>query len=224
MSLKAVNAVSIILAVCVVLVFRLALPWYGEYASRVLLDYIRVVFSWPVAILVLGLILFTRFHGAVDYFIRNLKSMKFPGGAEIQTQDGPAIPEAATDDSTGPGIVEGSATATARGTASARAEVVKSGGRSGTEGLTEEQRWKFSYLALFFVPNTKRVLQWFHEKGDVDRADYHAFWSSLIPGVDQSAVILGVLMQYGMLEDSAGRLRITAEGSKFLHFTGFWPY
>jgi hypothetical protein len=223
LSLKSSNAVVIIIAVCMLVVFPLALTLLRGDASSVLLDYIKVVLSWPVAILILGLILFTRFHDAVDSLIRNVKSVKLPGGSKIQTWAAPAVGAGTTPPREGRTIT-GSATATGRGTATAKAEVIKAGASSGAEALSDELRWKFSYLANFFVPNTKRVLLWFHEKGELDRVDYHAFWSSLIPGLDQATVILGVLLQYGMLKDERGTLRMTDEGSKFLHFIGFSPY
>jgi hypothetical protein len=90
--------------------------------------------------------------------------------------------------------------------------------------LTEKELeiiiWKFRYLDLFFVPTTKRVLEWFTIFTDgTSKTNYHESWKSTVTDPNQRNVMLNVLLQNGLLVDDEGNIKITHVGELFVQHT-----
>jgi len=85
--------------------------------------------------------------------------------------------------------------------------------------------YEFSYLALFFVDTTKRVLKWFFDLKDKSIITYDSYniaWQSFIIDPGQRATVFNVLQQNGMINGvTGGAFSITDKGEKLLRFIGF---
>ena len=91
-------------------VFLIVLPVLAYTKQMRLEDYIQVgalLLSWPVAATVIVLFFARQFHEAIDVFLRNVGSMKLPGGVELQRQQ-PQRVEASGESASGivPGAEE----------------------------------------------------------------------------------------------------------------------
>lgn len=190
------------------------------------LKILTIVVSWPVAILIVSLVFLARFQGAIDSFLRNVRSVQFPGG-NIQAQS--------------PATVATSATGQIMLTAEQRDNWINyvsdlerqhhAANASSEELQTQLDStsmtmfiWKFRYLNQFFAFATKQVLLWFAQTGPQTRDTFNQAWQIAISDVNQRGIILEVLLQFGMLVTGGTALQITPEGYRFLQFIGFIPY
>lgn len=187
--------------------------------------------AWPVTVLTLFLIFFTKFRGAFDYFLRNIRTLNFPGGS-VETQDASSgSGESPKEDK------EGVITLTKEQTGYLETYIKNlqeehSLASQQTQDLQAElanayiytYAWKFEYLKLFYVPKTKNVLLWFANNSPQTRDNYNKSWQFLIPLVTERNVILGVLLQYGMIESDGINLKIASQGYSFLQYIGLIPF
>lgn len=156
--------------------------------------------------------------------------MKFPGGIEIQLQDQP------------PPVVEANSysdfiLSKNQNEIDKSADVLpeKTNGEKNSDNellilhqqyeqqVSNSRYWKFSYLSLLFVHQTKSVLSWFTSSKTQTRQSYNILWTPYIFDQNQRNIILNVLLQYGMLSDVGGLVQITDEGFSFLRFIGVLP-
>ena len=71
---------------CILCICLPAILWraYTDFDSFV--TFVGLFLSWPIAIAVICIIMFTRFHDAIDQYLRTIRIVKLPGGAEIQSK------------------------------------------------------------------------------------------------------------------------------------------
>lgn len=191
---------------------------------------LTVLFSWPIAVVIIGLFFMGRFHGAIDFLLRNIGSMKFPGGIEIQRQDQPSPVKDEND-------IEGALVSVSSESHDKLDDVLTEIRQDQKLSEVEIQQlkqqylqvavtakfWKYSYLNLLFVPQTKNVLTWFARSVPQTRQSYDTLWTPYILDQNQRNTILSVLLQNGMLLEEGGQLRISEEGYAFLQFIGSVP-
>ena len=227
-------AVAIILTIIALGLFCITLPILASRDSVSIDEFVKIAslfISWPVAVTIVALVFFSRFREPLAFFLRNIRSVNFPGGA-VQVQSQPA--------GTSDGNEEGS---TGVPTFSAEqtehisqfiAELQQEHDlvNKAKEDLKEEVRkaynesygWKFVYLNQFFVYNTKQVLLWFSNQGSPQsRQLFHQAWQQFIPSFNQRDVILEMALRFNMLESDGINLNITTEGYYFLQYIGFIP-
>ena len=221
-------ASAVVLSLLVVVPITLALS--GSLSQATLFGLAGLVLSWPVAALILGLLFMTRFHQALDTFLRNIAHMKLPGGVEFQSQAQPSSgAESTVEDTPAPLSEEHSKQVEdlrskigeLQELSQAEKELLS---RQYGAALAATSWWKFSYLNLFLVPQTKQVLMWFSQNPPQTRSTYSTLWTPFIQNEQQRTVTLDVLIQNGLLEDSEGMIRLTPEGYAFLQFVGAIPY
>ncbi|MFH1771233.1 MAG: hypothetical protein ABH872_00250 [Candidatus Omnitrophota bacterium] len=187
--------------------------------------------AWPVTVLTLFLIFFSKFRGAFDYFLRNIRTVRFPGGS-VETQNtSTSSGEAPREDKQGDITLTEEQTEYLEG-------YIKNLQNEHSLAHKEKQdlqtqlanayvytyAWKFEYLKLFYVPNTKNVLFWFTNNSPQTRESYHKFWQFSIPLINERNIILDVLVRYGMIESDGVNYKITEQGYSFLQYVGSIPY
>ena len=228
------STVALILAAAVVLsllvVAPIALALAGRLDPDTLFGLASLLLSWPIAALILGLLFMTRFHSSIDTFLRNIALMRLPGGFELQSQSQPNAPaEPPAEDSSAPLSEDAEAQADDLRSKIGEVETLSQAEKDLLSqqyemALTNASYWKFAYLNLFFIPQTKQVLQWFSQSPAQTRVTYSALWAPFIRAEQQRTIILNVLLQYGLLEEQQGLIRITPEGYAFLQFIGAIPF
>jgi len=224
------NLGSIVLLVIVFALSCICLPlvlWKHSLSIDTFLRLSELLLSWPVAIIVIVVLLITRFHDAVDHFLRNCR-VSLPGGAEIQSQQAAGDPPDQNELPAGCTIL----------TAEQQQNINQlfTGLKNQTEldagdiqRLNDELNraydlaihWKFDYLNLFLVPMTKEVLFWFSQQTvSLSEATYNTSWQTLIPDQSQRTTILNVLVRFGSVTNVGNLISITQTGRGFLSFIG----
>jgi hypothetical protein len=221
------------LVVIVFGIFCICLPialWKDMLLGDLVFKIFALFISWPVAILIVTLVFFSRFQTAIDYFLRNIRSVNFPGG-NVQVQSQAETKPA--DANTAPGTmvispeqseqlsryIQGLQQQNLAATA-VKQDIEQRLIQASTESII----WKFSYLNLFYVPQTKQVLYWFAYSSPQTRQSFNLAWQPYIQDSNQRGVILDVLLQFNMLKMDNMNIGITPEGHGFLQFIGMIPY
>ena len=187
--------------------------------------------AWPVTVLTLFLIFFSKFKDAFDYFLRNIRTLNFPGGS-VETQDASkSSGESPKEDKKGVITLTKEQTGYLE-TYIKNLQEEHSLANQQTQNLQAElanayiytYAWKFEYLKLFYVPKTKNVLLWLANNSPQTRESYNKSWQFFIPLSTERNVIIDVLLQYGMIESDGLNLKIASQGYSFLQYIGLIPY
>jgi hypothetical protein len=195
----------IFIVVLLVLVTPIFLAKQGYLSVSDFIKLLTIIFSLPTAILIITLSFFSRFHDAIESLLKNIGSMKLPGGFEFQRQN-PTPPIVKGEIKVLPEISE--------------SKKLPDNEKQHSELVNSVRYWKFSYLNQFFVLQTKNVLSWFSRSTPQTRQAYDIIWTPYIPDQNQRNLILSVLLQNGMVSEKDGSIRITEEGLSFLQFIG----
>ena len=203
------------------------LAWREGVSVDAVLQMAELIISWPVAVLVIAMVFLIRFRSGLQRFLENIGSVKLPGGVEIQSQ---AAKPSESEDT----VEDRSVTLTPEQQGQLRAMFSE---LRESRDLTEAQRaeveerfeaaavdaigWRFRYLNLHLVPNTKRVLLWFSQPPYKSRGDFEATWGIPIPQQGERNAIVQALVECELLDESEGRLMATQLGYSFLHFLGY---
>jgi len=198
----------ILLAVSLILVTPIFLAKQGYLNVSDFIQLLGIIFSLPTAILIITLSFFTRFQDAIESLLKNIGSMKFPGGFEFQRQN-PTPPIAEAENKV---LLEISET-----------KKVSENEKQYSELINSVRYWKFSYLNQFFVLQTKNVLSWFSRNPSQTRQSYDIIWAPYVIDQNQRNLILSILLQNGMISEKDGSIHITEEGKSFLQFSGYIP-
>jgi hypothetical protein len=221
------------LAIVVFGIFCVSLPialCKDMLPSDLVLKLLALLLSWPVSVLIMALVFLSRFQGAIDFFLRNVRSVNFPGG-NVQIQ--PQTETKPTDTNTPPGTMVISAEQREQlgryiqdlqQQHSAATAAKQDTEQRLKQAYTDSIAWKFSYLNLFYVPQTKQVLHWFAYHSPQTRESYNLSWQSYIQDSNQRGIVLDVLLQFNMLKMDNVNIAITPEGHGFLQFIGMIPY
>ena len=196
-------------------------------------DFIRiaaVVVSWPVAASIIALRFMGRFSSAIESYLKGLGHVKLPGGIELQSVQAPSGSETTSNDPPDALVLSLEQQNQIRTTIQ---EIEQQRDNSDARRTAIEQefnlmantsiQWKFQYLSLLFVPTTKNVLYWFSTAPPQTRASYDTAWTTTIPDPSQREIVLNILLQYSMLKESDGVIRIDPHGYSFLQFIGMIP-
>ena len=210
------------------------LAWRGQFdvfSSPSFKDFVSllaVLISWPAAVVLIALLFMKKFTGSIDTYLRSIGKIKLPGGVELQSNQGTA------DD--GEGIPPG-ALVLSHEQQQQIAESIRD--LEQQRNLSAEERaaiqrdfeqmagfvidWKFRFLNLFLVDNSKNVLHWFSANPPQTRASYDALWNAVIPDQNERCAILDALLHMGLLREQDGVVRIDPHGYSFLQFIGVIP-
>ncbi|MFC1621432.1 hypothetical protein ACFL2G_03910 [Candidatus Omnitrophota bacterium] len=199
-------------------------------SPSIALEYLKVFISWPVVMIIFGFLLCTKFRKEMAEFLKEICSIKFPGGTEIKTkQSSTPSKELETNKITLTKTEQG---ITEKYIKQLEQSIIKKDEETGdiistVRGiLIEEQRkslfWFFSYCNFFFAPMTKDVLKNFSiSVFPIKKDTYHVIWNSMIKDENQREIILQVLLQNRMLVQKDGIISISDTGKAFLSFIGY---
>jgi hypothetical protein len=184
-------------------------PW--TTASRdYTIKFLSIIISWPVVILIVILIFFSKFRDSFDYYLRNIKSVKLPGGTEIQSQT-PAPMK-------GQRKIDKLIKELSESPKSSKFEQ-ELADKTLDNAIKEIFDWKFKYLNLFLIPNSKVALKWFSKfRSPVTREIFHKAWSRTSSDKNQRNIILDVLIQNELISENRDELIIEELGNAFLEY------
>ena len=201
-------------------------PKYNENSAKQTTDLLQILLSWPT-LGVLGFFVFMRkFHNSIEIFLENHKP-KVPGTDERQQE--PKVKNVKIDGKNKELPVDNPEQMAKVDELKKLLDKNKQEKAQTEEQLMAQQAlleiYEFSYLALFFVDTTKRVLKWFFDLKDKSIITYDSYniaWQSFIIDPGQRATVFNVLQQNGMINGvTGGAFSITDKGEKLLRFIGF---
>lgn len=175
-------------------------PWgISEYALT--REYLALLFSLPLAILILGLVFIFKFSDAISTFLKNSKPSQLGplgvAGTQTERSAESLIPTTATDSDKG---------------------------TIGSKLLQD-----FTYLNLALVLNTKNALLWFYLQPSQSSTrenfmNTYGLPPQIINPILEKEVIVNVLLTSELLKLENGMLTVTDKGEKFLRFINFLPF
>ena len=228
-----INLLEFSIKILVIAVLCIWLPiilWLNPLSIESSVKIIGLLISWPVVVAFISIMVLTRFRESIDAFLRNIRSVSFPGG-NVQTQTaGPAGAGPAGDSPVGGVSLTSEQQDQIRNYIK---DLQKSVAASSAQQIDLQRQlsdaqyfsymWKFSYLNLFYIPITKQILFWLSTNQGQSIQNFHLIWQPQIPDQTQRDTILDVLIHFGMLHVQDSMLSVTQEGQSFLQYLGFKP-
>lgn len=201
------------------------------------LEYLKVVISWPVAVLIIAVFLSRKFKPEVGDWFRYLVIKR--GELEVSSRQPSSMDEPADEFLPSTEIVEDVVIdlagetvgrSDAVGTLSveeadedptAKIDILMQTieTQKGVVKLIERQAlyWEFQYLNYFLVQNSKRVLAWFSTfQSPMTLVDFHAKWTPYIFMHTERQSILNALVARGLLEIQDNLVSITTKGREYV--------
>jgi hypothetical protein len=171
-----------------------------------LLEYLKVILAWPLLIAIVLLTFFRMFREQIRTFIKNISSVKFPGG-EIQQQsfikdEGP-LPQTPQPPNLNAGTV-------------LTPEQVKEIASVFDAERAAARLWEYQYLNHFLAPVTQMTLNWFVSlDGPTTDNAFEAYMTSFVPDVQQRQAILQALASHHLIEFDGPAIRATVKGREY---------
>jgi len=202
------------------------------------IEVLKIFVSWPFVILLLCAAFGCVFRTEIAQFLRNIGSIKLPGGAEIRTSQLPApsseTPEKEAPPEPDPGIItldeeqqrliREQFENLSKEAADAKQEK-ESLLDTASNLLIEKDKaikyWWFMHLSYFLVSTTKNVLRWFAAQTPLPTKEYYnEVWKTVVADPKQREIMLMVLLHHGLIETTGLVLQVTQNGRDFLTFIG----
>lgn len=184
---------------------------------NIILEFIKIIFTWPIIVFILVLVFLLKYHGSISYFIEHIKSVKYPGGEitqnEVKKEPPIGKPEEKRD------VIKLTEELTqVKVNHEERDRLLEEAKVLIPQLANGMQFYKFEYLDLFYVPNTKAVLDWLNSNTQVTTEYYKLLWGPVIKNAIQVEITLSVLLSYDMIKYIGNSITITDEGIRFLAY------
>ncbi|MCA9335802.1 hypothetical protein KC967_02800 [Candidatus Saccharibacteria bacterium] len=197
-------------------------------------EYLSLVFSWPTAIVIVGLVFMSKFHSALDSFLTNANYVKagmFEAGVQSNKNGGTnAVDEQVRENLEQIGItftdeqlkqIEDSFQSLVDDNNQKAANIQNKDNM--IEWLAERTvQFEFKYLDLHLVPRTKFALAGLINinKKLVDFMNDVIMDNGVADATHERNAVLQALQENELIEVKSGQVSITDKGRRFLDFIG----
>lgn len=197
-----------------------------------ILSYIQVILSWPVAFFVVSVIFIFKFRYSIKIFLENIASIKV--GPFEASQHQRKSPTENIEDQVAENLEEQGIKLTKsqlKEIGDAFDNLSKEKERKDTEITNQGQTikyllerselYEFSYLNLLLVQNSKNALLWFHSQFSNSSTKENFMAQYILPPqivnpIPEREVIFNVLLVNGLLEQNGILFKISEKGVRFL--------
>lgn len=189
-----------------------------------LLEYLKAIFSWPIAVLFLGLFFFVKFKKQIEIYLTNISGIKLPGGVEIMSQSEKTTtaekaepPKKEIPDEEIKEILDNLISKKEH-----QEELQKIQGElqkliAAKDG--EITYWEFLYLSLYLVTHTKQMLVWIAKQEiPVSRQLINTAWAPIITLQTERTAVIEALLTHQLIIESSGLISITPKGNNFIRY------
>lgn len=188
-----------------------------EVDWKLLLEYLKVLLSWPVVVGVGATVGTLWFKAELRALINRIASLEFPGG-KLVTQQAKMDEEAAVD-----AVPPVSATDTAP-PALQNLQLTPQDQAVVRDAFAAERTaarmWEYRFLNYFFAPATQHVLDWLIGLNQATTEDaYDAFWMNRIPQGAERQAILHALQKHLCIQVDGPAIRVSDKGREY----AAWP-
>lgn len=205
---------------------------------EIILEYLKIFFSWPVAFFVFSLIFVLKFKESIKLFLENIASIKVrPFEASQRQTKGPdeKIEDQITENLQEQGItltqeqiqqVEGAFSNLTKEKETKEQEC-ENKDQIIQYFVERSELYEFAYLSLYLVHNSKLALLWFYNQISNSSTKENFISQYVLPPpqiinpIAEKEAIFNALMVNGLLEQTGVLFKISEKGTKFLKHTKF---
>jgi len=179
---------------------------------ELILEFLRVIISWPVSAVVIAIIFQSPIRGLID----RVRSVSVPG-IQLQAMQQPeAVVKGGTQIKLPPLQLPTGLTL-----APDQLEVVKQAFQA---ERAAGRLWEYRYLNYFLARSTQVVLDWLVGLNQVTTADaFDAYWLPLIPDASQRNMIIMALQAHHLIEMDGPVIRTSEKGCEYAKWRGPLP-
>lgn len=181
---------------------------------RLIKEYLALLLTWPVAVLVLGLLFILKFSNSIRLFLEKIDRMKALG-VELSQQQTAIDVGSKQDEEQKDKVVENLESQASDGSATLTKDEI--------DQLVEMfETMDFKYLNLHLVQNTKNALK-LMTGTEVKEATFLQIYQvspQVGDAVRERQAILNELIVAGLAINNSGTLKVTDKGLRFLKFIG----
>jgi len=195
--------------------------------NQIIIEYLKVILNWPVAILVVSIIFMFKFSDSIRLFLEK-HSLKKAGPLEFELQQKEKEPiEKIEENLEQKGITLSEEQINLleekfnklSNAVNIKDEEIKQKDELIGYLVYRAELFESRYLSYFYVYNTKNVLFWFYKVTQTTKDLYNITFQLNIPSSLERETIFNVLLNFGMIELSTGNsYRISDKGHRFLRF------
>jgi hypothetical protein len=199
--------------------------------NQIILEYLRVILSWPLLTFILLIIFLFKFANSIKVFLENLRSLK-AGPFEFSQQQKPPeeINKKIEDKLEESGItltkeqlkqIEETFETLSKEKQNKEFQISKQG--EVIRYLAERaELYEFLYLNLYLVYNSKIALFWFVNPSTKDNFIYSfPLPPQIVNQTAEKEAIFTVLLSNGLIEQDGLLFKISEKGKRFLKFLGY---
>jgi len=199
--------------------------------NQIILEYLRVILSWPLLTFILLIIFLFKFANSIKVFLENLRSLKAGPFEFIQQQKPPEeINKKIEDKLEESGItltkkqlkqIEETFETLSREKQNKEFQISKQ--EEVIRYLAERaELYEFLYLNLYLVYNSKIALFWFVNSSTKDNFIYSfPLPPQIVNQTAEKEAIFTVLLSNGLIEQDGFLFKISEKGKRFLKFLGY---
>jgi len=191
--------------------------------ASMVLEYLKVVLTWPVLITVVALVFIFQFREDLKALILRIAKIKLPGGTELST---PQSTRLASEDNKPPPQSEPQAQPVVAGLPNdltpQQRDVVEKLVRS---HIATAYLWEYRYLNYFLARGTQMVLDWLIGLPyPATYSYYDSTWLPLIPSANERQAIITALQAHHLIhQDTSGLITVNPKGHEYQQWRGTLP-
>lgn len=175
--------------------------------AELILEYLRVFVSWPVAVVAIAAL----FRAAIERLIDRIRSVRGVG-VDIQA---PQLPERPAQDVNPPPPALPAGLALTPQQHQQLIQVFQA-------ERAAARIWEYRYLNYFLARSSQVVLNWLSSlpQGTTSVDAFEATWLPLVPDANQRRVILQVLQGHHLVQIDGPAISITEKGLEYIQWRG----
>lgn len=201
------------------------LNWKIEY-NQIFIDYLKILLNYPSAILIVLIVLFTKFNSSIDYFIRNLVikikdtqiSTQQTNNFPIETQTPKAVDEAVVLSKQDAQEIAGNIERLQNDNITQKKQIEELQGYV-LQLANRSEYFEFQYLNYFLVFNTKLNLKDLYLKGVITKGLFiqNIFIpSTVVDKIAEKLAIHNALLTNGLIDDDQSTVKVSDKGLRYL--------
>lgn len=178
--------------------------------ARLVLEFLRVLTAWPVAVFVLVVVCITKFKIPITALINRIAAIRLPGGGELLT---PQADQNLADRALRAVEATTEAPATGAPENDSKQAVV-------ADGKEHAALWEYRYLNYYLVPRTQWILDWLASRKPISVATFDSWLIPVVYDPIERAAIFDALRAHHLIRVDDGMISVSEKGREYLQWRG----
>jgi hypothetical protein len=193
--------------------------------AAIILDYLRVLFSWPIVTGIIAVTTICLFKADIKLLMTRIAKIRFPGGSELSTSQlertkvegaEPARPEVPQIEAQQPVPLPKELEFTQQQLEAVRQLYMNE--------RANAYLWEYRYLNYFLAYQTQQVLDWLVTRtAPISRSLFDNIWTPYIPIVQERDAIINALQAHYLIAIDNGLISVTPKGQEYHQWRGPLP-